>query len=412
MDQMTIFCVDMNEYYSQLCYFRPDDKEPISYGLYAGTENYLIPMVVAKEPEVSRWYVGTEAVGRLYEITGFLEKAFRKESILVDGEEIPAFSLLVLYIRRVLGLVSSVGCQKDRDGFVFCLERASKAARETLRAVCEELEIPGDHVFITDKKEALSYYIMNQEPGLRMYDVLITDYWHKQVHGFTLHTDRSVSPQVVSVTETVIQSMEKEDEAFYQVLDELLGQKSFSAVFLVGSGFEGEWMKRSLNRLCTGRRVFFGMNLYAKGACYYVREKRRMETETPVFVYLGGGNVLSNVCLKAWHQGKETDVTLIQAGLHWQDAKGSADILLKGPKENLSLNLCLYPLKKGQPQEIPLSLPGFVVAKDTVARLSVTAKALSRKKFAVMVKDCGFGELYKSQGRSYEFTFDFIGEEK
>lgn len=411
MDQMTIFCMDMNEYFSQLCYLRPTDNEPVSYDLYTGTENYLIPMLVAKEPEVSRWYVGTEAVGREEEITGFLEKAYRKENILVEGEPVPAFSLLVLYVRRVLGLVSSIGCDKERDGFVFCVERASKAARETLIRLCGELEIPEEHVYITDKKEALSYYIMNQEPGLRMYDVLVADYWHRQVHGFTMHTDRSVSPQVVSVTETVIPSMEKEDEAFYKVLDELLGQKSLSAVFLVGHGFEGEWMQRSLSRLCTGRRVFFGMNLYAKGACYYAKEKRRMETESPGFVYLGGGNVLSNVCLKAWHQGKETDVTLIQAGMHWQDAKGSADVLLKGPKENLSLTLCLYPLKKGQPREIPLALPGLVVAKDTVTRLSVTARAESRKRFSVTVKECGFGELFKAQGRSYDFSFDFIGEE-
>ena len=47
----------------------------------------------------------------------------------------------------------------------------------------------------------------------------------------------------------------------------------FSAVYLVGREFEGEWMDKSFRFLCRKRRSFRGDNLYTMGACYAAMEE-------------------------------------------------------------------------------------------------------------------------------------------
>lgn len=58
------------------------------------------------------------------------------------------------------------------------------------------------------------------------------------------------------------------------MIQESFGSEMYSGVFLVGSGFDREWAVRSVPMLCKNHRhVFYGNNLYCKGACYGAREK-------------------------------------------------------------------------------------------------------------------------------------------
>ncbi|MBE5906808.1 MAG: hypothetical protein E7277_08510 [Lachnospiraceae bacterium] len=408
MDQVTIFSLDLNEYYSQISFYRQGEKEAISISPYRDSEEYLIPTAVAKEEGISRWYVGQEALDYATPVYGFLEKAYRKEPVVVDGKEIPAFELLTLYVRRLLSYTKSVGVDKEKDFFMFCVEHASKMVMETFFEVCDVLEIPHDRVWICDHKEAFCYYMMKQEASLRTYDVMLLEYWEKQMHVYTLQTNREVVPNVVTVKETVLSGMEQSDEVFYEKLNELLPKKTMvSAVYLVGNGFEGDWMKKSLSRLCTGRRVFFGMNLYTKGASYYGMVKNKIGKEMTGFVYLGGGNILSNVCLNVTHQEKEELATLLTAGTHWQDAEGMVEVLLAGEEDIPQLKISIRPMYKEPEKYFYLPLPGLTMTKERTCRVRVLAKAVSRKEFKVTVTETGFGEMIANAGKNYSFTFAF-----
>ena len=47
----------------------------------------------------------------------------------------------------------------------------------------------------------------------------------------------------------------------------IFSERPVSSVFLVGEAFEEKWYEQSLRVLCaSGRRVFAGDNLFAKGA--------------------------------------------------------------------------------------------------------------------------------------------------
>ncbi|SFP90392.1 hypothetical protein SAMN02910358_00003 [Lachnospiraceae bacterium XBB1006] len=408
MDQVTVFALDLNEYYSQVSFYREGEKEAISISPYRDSEEYLIPTAVAKEKGISRWYVGQEAVDFGQPIYGFIGKAYRRENVVVEEREVPAMELLVLYVRRLLAYTKSVGVDKERDFFMFCVDHASKIVMETFFLVCEELEIDRSRVWVSDRKESFGYYMMKQEAGLRMYDVLLLEFWEKQMHVFCMKTNKKVTPNVVTVEEWVLSGMEADDDVFYQKLDQILTKEhTYSSVYLVGNGFQGDWMKKSLSRLCTGRRVFMGMNLYTKGACYYGMVKKNRGKDAPAFVYLGGGNILSNVCLKVTHQETEMLATILTAGTHWQDAKGAVEVLLCGDDEVPQLELRIRPMYQGPEKSFYLPLPGLPMSKERTCRVRVVANAISRKEFSVTVLETGFGEMLRGAERSYGFTFSF-----
>ena len=65
----------------------------------------------------------------------------------------------------------------------------------------------------------------------------------------------------------VAEGTPEQDQNFGQMMKRFLVKNPANIIFLTGSGFEGNWMKKTLTYLCAGRRVFLGQNLYANGAC-------------------------------------------------------------------------------------------------------------------------------------------------
>ena len=66
----------------------------------------------------------------------------------------------------------------------------------------------------------------------------------------------------------------RRDLDFCQLIQESMGTQIFSSVYLVGEGFDQEWAVRSVPLLCRNQRhVFYGSNLFVKGACFGAREK-------------------------------------------------------------------------------------------------------------------------------------------
>ena len=55
---------------------------------------------------------------------------------------------------------------------------------------------------------------------------------------------------------------------FADIVERVFAGKIISAVYLLGNGFDGDWLKVSLQKLCRNRKVFAGKDMYSRGACY------------------------------------------------------------------------------------------------------------------------------------------------
>ncbi|MBR5788788.1 MAG: hypothetical protein IKX99_01615 [Lachnospiraceae bacterium] len=417
MEEITYFGLDLSEYYSQISYFRDSMEEPVSISTHYGTEEYLIPTVIAKKPGVAQWFFGEEALSFNNPIKGLLSKAFRKEKIPVEDEEIEATELLSLFIRKVLSMTSLVSCDKTKDYFIICIDHATQMQTDTLLSITDTLSIPREHVKICSKQECFCYYVMNQDPALSLHDSLLMDYWHNAFRLYVLSKDTRITPTVVKVSELQFPSlshmsdtlnmseeemMVHKDGVFLRALDDILGERITSSVYLVGDGFDGNWMNRSKSRLCAGRRVFFGMNLFTKGACYYGQIIRRKFKNQPEYLYLGGGNMLFNVCLKVYNKGEIQLKPLISAGYNYQDALGAMDVIIM-PDEEPEITLYCKPIKGGEASEYTFPLKGLVVSENLTTRLRIFGKAASPDRILINIKTLPFGEIEKDLELSWDY---------
>ena len=417
MDEITYFGLDLSEYYSQISYFRDSMEEPVSISTHPGTEEYLIPTVIGKKAGISQWFIGEDALKLNNPINGILSKAFRKERIIVEDEEYEATELLALYMRKVLAMTAVASCDKAKDYFIICIDHATQMQTETLLAITDSLSIAREHVKICSKQECFCYYAMNQEPSLTLHDSLLMDYWHNSFRLYVLSKDTRLTPNVVKVSELQFPALNHmsdnlnmsddemsihKDDVFLKALDDILGERITSSVYLVGDGFDGGWMNRSKSRLCAGRRVFFGMNLYTKGACYYGQIIRRKFKNQPEYLYLGGSNMLYNICLKVLDKEEIRMKTLISAGYNYQDAYGAMDLIIM-PDEEPEITFYCKPIKGGEGTEYSFPLKGLVVSDNLTTRLRVFGKATSPDRILISIKTMPFGEMEKDLGLSWEY---------
>ncbi|MGN0170098.1 MAG: DUF5716 family protein [Lachnospiraceae bacterium] len=424
MDQITYFGLDLGEEYSQISFYRDSMEEPVSISTHVGSQSYLIPTVVAKKPGVGQWFIGEEALRIPGYLAGILSKAYRKETLMVESENVQAVDLLLLFIRRVLSQAAVVGCDKRRDVFVFSVDHVSTSAVETLLTITTRLDIPREHVKICGKKESFVSYVMKQDPVLYRNEVLLLDYWKNSFHAYVLQKNKTYEPAVISVEEISSYSIQAifeadqkpvqeqaayKDQCLFSALDEFLGNRLLSSVYLVGDGFEGDWMKKSLSRLCSGRRVFFGMNLYTKGACYFGKQSSRPLGDHPEYLYLGGGNLLFHFCLLVYYNGESHEQVLLGAGSSWQEAKGAVEIILAGDEEPV-LHFVLRSIQGNQKKEIPKLLSGLTITPDKTTRLRVEASALSRDRLLIVIRTLGFGEVAPSPMMEWKFEIDLKEE--
>ncbi len=57
--------IDLNDQYAMINYFNTEMPEPQTASVIAGSEDYLIPLLLAKKrKEMGQWYFGAEALKR------------------------------------------------------------------------------------------------------------------------------------------------------------------------------------------------------------------------------------------------------------------------------------------------------------------------------------------------------------
>ena len=175
--------------------------------------------------------------------------------------------------------------------------------------------------------------------------------------------------------------------------------RTVSSVYLVGDGFEGNWMKLSVAYLCRGRRAFIGKNLYSKGACY-AAAVRAKKLEWP-YVYLGDNEMKVNVYLKVRNSGATEFFTLISAGDNWYEAVGECEVLLDGTPE---IDFWLQQPDSREARIEKLELTDLPERPPRATRLQITAKPLSDSKVCIGIKDLGFGEIFPASEKMWEYV--------
>lgn len=384
--------------------FQPGMKEPETISTIAGSEVFQIPLLLMKKSGIGQWFIGEDAKKIATEqgeepLSELLSKALSSEMIVLEEEEFKANELLTLYIRKVLLIAVRFGEQVLPDKLVITVEELSQEMIKLFASVCEGLGMDKGNLTLLDRKEAFYYFALNQKPDLWLHDVYLFDYRREDMICCHLKRNQKTVPQLITLDSKVKKMLPpKDDGFFYQVLLECFRGNVVSSVYLVGDGFEGNWMKKSLSYMCQGRHAFMGKNLYSKGACYAAIVAR--DAENWHYAYLGDNEMKVNVSLKVSNRRNPEFLTLISAGDNRYETERSCEVLLDGTPE---IAFWLQSPHSKEAKVEKLKLADLPERKNKTTRLRIVAKPVSDTKVQIKIRDMGFGEIVKSSEKTWEY---------
>lgn len=390
---------------SQLCYYDRKEREPISVSVKAGSNQYLFPTLLSKRPGKDTWHYGMEAqffVGQEEEllVSGLLNIWSREEGVLVDEETKTPGELMEIYLR---GCISLLGVGEPSRQIKAFMITVPKLSGPLIRAVYQAGEAMGflrEQIWVQDYEESFYYYVMNHRK----------DNWNRKIGWFLFEEDKVSFARLVMDNQrrpvtAVIQhgktaELSKDpierDENFYRLISQSCGNDTYSGIYMVGEGFDQEWAVRSTPYLCRNQRhVYYGNNLYVKGACYGAKEKCG-EENLKGYLYLSPSLIKKNVSMEMLVAGTTKSVILVEAGKNWYEINRELEFILDGKED---LEFVVTPMEGGQKTRCSMKLPGLPKRPEKTTRLRLTVYYESEELCVVQAEDMGFGDLYPSQGK-------------
>lgn len=395
--------IEINDKYTMLSYYHTEMKEPETISTVMGSEAYQIPTYLSKRNGMGQWYFGNQgkqqAIAR--QATGvdsLYSKALKKEVVYLEQVGYESQDLLVIYLKKILSLLGRNSEPQQVEKITICVDKVNLEVMEMFSLAMTKIGYESHQIMLIDHREAFYYYALNQEPQVFLHDVMLFDYTGAELSHCLLQRNHNTVPQMITLEQFNHGSlMDNKDVEFEQIITKTFAGKVISGVYLIGDGFDGDWMKVSLQKLCQHRKVFLGKNLYSKGACFagVVKQEKR---EWP-FVYIGDNELKLNLCLKVIDENELQFYTLISAGESWFETKGECEVILDGSPE-IEFWIQRPESRKAHIQVLELKDLPSRAARTT--RLRIEALPLSDREIKVIIKDLGFGEIVPATNKTWE----------
>lgn len=408
---------DLGNRFSQISYAVSADGEVETLSQVAGAQMYNIPTALCKRTGVNQWFYGKEALRNAQEQQGILvenlvELALDREPILIEEDSYDPVSLLTLFFKRSLGLLSQAGTSEKLGALMITCEQLDHRMIQLLNDVLEGLKLKTEKIYFQSHTESFYNYMLHQPRELWTARSMLYDYREDRINIYALECNQHTTPVVTFIEESVAdfpvqRSVEGEEAAlseaekqsldrmFQRLVEASFGDRQVSSAFLIGDGFSEEWMKESLRFLCRGRRVFQGNNLFSKGACHGMQERLHASPAGEEHVFLGNDKLKANVGMDVLRQGEASYLALLDAGINWYEADHITEFYLQ-EKNQISLKITPLIGKETRIAQITLEeLPAGI------SRLRARFYLEAENRLVTEIEDLGFGELRAPSGRSW-----------
>ena len=409
---------DLGNEYSQISYALSETGVAETISQIAGEQKYNIPTVLCKRHGKNQWFYGREALRAADRQEGILVEnllgmAMDGEPVVVEGESYDPAALLALFFKRSLGQLSQTG-GKLSSLMVTCPVIDRKILKVLVKMVESSL-IKADRISFQGYAESFYGYMLRQPKELWTHPAILFQYSRDMIRIYRMEYNRRTTPIVVIVEENEYAFPQPSDEALLEIAEEACGKSIIGSVFLIGDGFQGDWMKEALRFLCRGRRVFQGNNLFSKGACCGMQEKTTPGELSRTHVFLGNDKLKANIGMQVLRGGKESYFALLDAGMNWYEAERTLEVYIQDGNELL---LKLVPLiRRNSPKAGAASDRDGIVMRivleglvEGTARLKLHFYLKSEHCLVVEAEDLGFGEFRAASGRTWKDEIEIYQE--
>lgn len=421
------------------------NTEPESVAPVVGVEKFQIPAALCQLDSSGQWLYGDEAVKAAargdYKLAGNLISNCRKldpaeaESREESGQENSGENrkedpvrLLGLFLKKTFSLVKTASGGAEIAAVMFTFESLDGDVIRIIRAATAELSVSETKIYIQDYKESFLSYVLNQPIEIWKQDVVLFECRDRKMMAYHLRMNQKTLPAAITITENYYDwpygaegenhgSMEERqifpddsgqgatpDTEFGKIIGLEFNKKVVSGVYLIGGCFDKTRLRKSMDYLCMGRRVFGGRNLYTKGACYAARDKF-FETGRHQYLYLGEHMVSSNIAVEVKKGAERELFPLVEGGRHWYDAGASCEFILDDTRE---IRLRIIPLMGAEAATQVLALDNLPKRPPMTTRMRMDLSFSARREIDITVEDLGFGELFPGTGRKWRYKITLL----
>ena len=287
---------------------------------------------------------------------------------------------------------------EDYSAVYFSLKDVSEENRARLQSLLPQEFLDRFGMHIISRFRAFVEYVFHQERVVWDRNTMLLDYQGdrlryivvEQIYRSKQKTYRAITQEIDLSTYGILQGSETLDQDFCKMIKQFLLKNPTHIIFLTGHGFEGNWMKRTLNCLCSGRRVFLGQNIYANGASLLGIHTASLVEEGMILMQ-GPDMVYHTIGLVAASNGRQQYIPITNIGKEWFNTSGSLDIILdKSQKIDF-----FYRNNKDNETEISCcELRDLPKRPPKTSRIHVEVSFSSCTEGMILMTDMGFGSMY------------------
>ena len=405
-----IIGIDFGKDVTQLCYYDRKADEPRSLSLQAGGSQAEVPTVLGRKADGGDFVVGVEARYFAREKGGeLLEDLFgisgSREPVQIGSETETPAGLTAQFLRGVLKYLGVMNVIQNTRCLAVTCESLDAVRVENLKEALRILGLPEDHYLLLDYDESFFYYAMTQQKEPLTRSVAWYAFDGNQVRFRRMTIRGQARPMIVRFEDAQETDLPPEgegrDETFCIFIQKTLGREMYSSIQITGEGFDQEWAKQSIRILCfQQRKVYYGNNLFARGACAAGRE--RLETHRlKGYRFLSTSLVTCDVGMDMRVMGSNAFYPLIESGRNWYECSASCELILD---DTDSLVFTVSVLGENEIKHVSMTLPGLPARPNKTTRLRVSMHYVSPDDCVVMAEDLGFGDLYPSSKKVWKET--------
>ena len=370
---------------------------------------WTFPTVLCRHKLADAWYVGEDAYAHTLSgegnLTDKLVKLVLKDgTATLDGRRYTAQELLTLFLERVLQIVMKESGQTGMFvGLVFTVRSLDERLVKVLYESGEKLGFSKEQIQIIGHSESFIYYMLSQKKEIWNGTVGMFDLAEEELRYYEMKVQRGLKKNaVLAEYEKIEESFSLDiletpsgaklgDKILCTCADRLMQRKLYSAVFLMGKGFEKrDWAEDFMKLLCTKRRVYMETAVFAKGAAYCGADRQRPQTSYP-YAMICEGRLKASVTMQVLFKGQQKEVTLAAAGDSWREFRAMLEVI---PEKQNAVELEVTPFDSKKKKAVTLMLEGFPSRPERTTRVRVEVSFLDEKTMKVVLTDRGFGELF------------------
>ena len=331
--------------------------------------------------------------------------------ILTDGKCNDAGQLAAL-LGSLLSALKEKKAVSCPAGVGVCLHDFTREAAEAVRTALARCGVPAEKTAVFSREEAFAGYVYGMPPALRDPGSMVFDYDETGICSLFLKEFRSGKNVYTTVTPLFgdpqsfgpgvlgREALADKEGKLSDFFNESLRSQNCAAVYLTGCYFDTDQFPEGLlKKLCTGRRVFAGQNLYVKGVCLLAADAGSLKLFGRSIPAMRN-RVTAGISIMLMKGMKTCEFPLVRQGESYLLADRTCFFM----EEGLDAVTLLVRDREKEPLPVELSLSGFPARDDRSVRLKLSVHFPGTDRVELRLEDDGFGAFYASTGRMVQET--------